>query len=420
MLRRSKVITRQPFFYFTLLSLFIVWGTNAHAFPVYKHVANKQSSASNPLITKIAVLGKDDRIKLPAKYRSLAIGIGILGQAGKHGWSCTAFCVAPNIVATNAHCIVKNPSVGKRLDLSKTVFYLPALKNKSNKKHKPKTSNYRQRITHPDYVIAKNPALSIYYGNFRNVRSVNSQSHDWAFTKLKQSVCKGRTLKFATVPIKQITKAAKQKQLFMIGFHGDKKMQERLYSKNCKVRSPTNRRYFLKAQRRRMARKATLLPHTCDAYKGSSGSPIIITTKDGPKVVGINLGSLRYDRYKILKNRYTGKVVSRKKIRASRETNMAVRPSAFLKGLSRFEKETLLNTPADLKQVQTLLKEFKLYRGKIDGIYGHGTRHAVTQFEKKKNLVPISLPTQELLGLLEQDLKTKKLQQTATNNKTKQ
>jgi len=384
------------------LCFFTLFNKDAHSFVTHKHL-----SMPGPLTTKIAVLGKDDRIKLPQQYRSLATGIGILGQAGKHGWSCTAFCVAPNIIATNAHCIVKNPSVGKRLDLSKTVFYLPALKRTANNKHKQKTSSYRERITHPDYVIPKNPALSIYYGNFRNVRSVNSQSHDWAFAKLKQSVCQGRTLDFASVPIKQLTKAAQQKKLFMIGFHGDKKMQERLYSKNCQVRSPTNRRYFLKAQRARMARKATLLPHTCDAYKGSSGSPILIATEQGPKVVGINLGSLRYDRYKILKNRYTGKVVSRKKIRASRETNMAVRPSAFLNGLGRFEKEALLNSGAELKQVQTLLKELKLYRGKIDGIFGQGTRHAITIFEKKKNLAPINLPTQELLHLLQQDVKDK-------------
>ncbi len=358
------------------------------------HLSHPRTTQSH----KIAVIGKDQRQKLPSKYLRQASGIGILGQPGKRSWSCTAFCVAPNIIATNAHCIVKNQTVGRRLDLSRTIFMLPALQN-------PKTKSYiPSRFSRPQYVDPKTPGLSVYAGHFRKTSSVRTQSQDWAFTKLTNKACQGRTLEFIDLSIKDLQKAAKQKRLLMIGFHGDNKMKEHLISTDCKVRSPQNRTYFLKAQRRQMARQALLLPHTCDSFKGSSGSPLLLKTKEGLKVVGINLGSLRYERYQIRKNRYTGKVISRKKLRNTRETNMAVRPRAFLKGLARFENETLLRSPRQLGLLQTLLKELKLYKGKIDNKWGPASKRAVTRYERKHGLAPLGLPTKELLTHLWQEI----------------
>lgn len=347
-----------------------------------------------PLVQKIAVLGKDERTSLPEKYIDVAAGIGILGQHGRVGWSCTAFCVAPNIVATNAHCVVKNPTVGRRLDLSRTLFVLPKFKQGG------KASKYKSRISYPEFVDPKRPALSIYSGNFNNIRSVSAQGHDWAFVKLTHSVCRGRELQFTQRPIPEIRKAASKKQVFMIGFHGDKKMEERLFSKDCAIRSPSDRRYFLNTQRRRMLRRAVLLPHTCDAFKGSSGSPILLQTEEGPKVVGINLGSLRYERYQIKKNRYTGKIISKKKLKQGRETNMAVQPRAFLEGLARFEKEQLLSSISSLRQLQSHLKKLRYYKGPIDGKFGRGTRSAVIAFEREEKLIALGLPTKELLEML--------------------
>ncbi|GJM03470.1 MAG: hypothetical protein DHS20C08_19710 [Rhodomicrobium sp.] len=354
--------------------------------------------APQSLITKIAVLGKDERTRLPERYVDLAAGIGILGQHGRVGWSCTAFCVAPNVIATNAHCVVKNPTVGRRLDLSRTLFVLPKFKRSST------GSKFKSRISYPEFVDPRRPALSIYYGNFNNIRSVNAQGQDWAFVKLIHSVCRGRTLKFSQRPMSEIRKAAKKKQVFMIGFHGDKKMEERLFSKDCAIRSPSDRKYFLNAQRRRMLRQAVLLPHTCDAFKGSSGSPIFLETKDGPKVIGINLGSLRYERYQIKKNRYTGKIISRKKLKNGRETNMAVQPRAFMDGLDRFKNEQLLNSIHDLRRLQSNLKKLGFYRGRIDGLFGKGTRRAVITFERKQNLIALGLPTRQLLERLDNQI----------------
>ena len=361
------------------------------------------SSLFNFTSSKAAVLGKDDRKPLPKQFQAIAAGIGVIGQPGAKGWRCTAFCVAPNIVATNAHCIVRNPTVGKRLNLAKTIFILPAL-SKSPLNHK-----FKPRISYPEYVHKKMPGLSIYSGDYAEAKHLNSQKQDWAFTKLIHSVCRGRTLSFTNKTITEIQKAAKQKNLFMIGYHGDKDMSKRLYSDNCRIRSRNNKTYFLKKQRRQMTKDAVLLPHTCDAFKGSSGSPIILKTNESYKVVGINLGSLKYEHFRIKRNRYTGKIISRKKLKTGKETNIAIQPKIFTDGLKRFEKETLLTNLIQFKKVQMGLKTLGLYKGRIDGHFGKKTKRAINAFEEKMGLSPLGLPTHELYRKIQREvLKDKK------------
>lgn len=371
----------------------------ATPFPVSSYQSNTAPNKHQNLLHKVAILGTDDRISLPEKYTKSAAAVGILTQPGNHGWSCTAFCVAPNIIATNAHCLVQNAQIGNKLNLSKILFVLPKFKNTFG------NGKYQNRISYPEYIDPKQPYLSVYSGNFIKAKPVNSQSQDWAFTKLIHSVCKNRSLPFANNSISEIQKAANNKKLYMIGYHGDKQMQERLFSSNCKIRSPKDPKFFLSAQRRSMKKQNLLLPHTCDAYKGSSGSPILQDTKDGPKVVGINLGSLRYERYRIKKNRYTGKIISRRKIKSGKETNMAIMPRAFMAGISRFSKEQLLNNVLEFRQIQQALKTLKLYKGPIDGKLGTGSRKALLAYEKQKQLIPLGVPTQELLALLLEETK---------------
>ncbi len=401
---KTSKISFAFFLLFFCFSSFHLSSTVSFAKSISSKIAVKiPIKSSKTDVTKIAVLGKDDRTNLPEKFHALGAGIGVIGQPGKRGWRCTAFCVAPNIVATNAHCIVRNPTVGKRLNLAKTMFVLPAF-TKSPLNHK-----YKPRISYPEYVHQKMPGLSIYSGNYAEARNLNSQKQDWAFTKLIHSICKGRTLEFGKTKLKEIQKAANKNNVFMIGYHGDKDMSERLYSNKCRIRSRNNKTFFMKKQRRKMTREAVLLPHTCDAFKGSSGSPIIL--KKGPeyKVVGINLGSLKYEHFHIKRNRYTGKIISRKKLKTGKETNIAIQPKIFLKGLERFQKETLLTNIDQFKLVQAKLKLLNLYRGKIDGQFGKQTKRAIYAFEKKMNLSPIGLPTKELLDKLNSAVASRQL-----------
>ena len=76
---------------------------------------------------------------------------------------------------------------------------------------------------------------------------------------------------------------------------------------------------------------------------------------------------------------------------------MAVQPRAFAEGLARFKGEHLLSSINDLRQLQKTLKELGHYRGRIDGLFGNGTRKAVIAFEREEKLIALGLPTRELL-----------------------
>ena len=52
----------------------------------------------------VAVFGADDRVALPAKYKDVQQKIGLLFNM-RSRTVCTAFCVAPNVVATAGHCL---------------------------------------------------------------------------------------------------------------------------------------------------------------------------------------------------------------------------------------------------------------------------------------------------------------------------
>src|SRR5215468_4744195 len=58
------------------------------------------------VVQPAAVFGNDDRIPLPAKYKDLQEKIGLLFNP-RSRMVCTAFCVAPDIVATAGHCLFR-------------------------------------------------------------------------------------------------------------------------------------------------------------------------------------------------------------------------------------------------------------------------------------------------------------------------
>ncbi len=425
--------------------VFCLTFSKAHALS-YSAAPKSNLPASNYL-HRIAIIGRDDRKPVPKTYYDIASGIGILFQSGIRSWGCTAFCVAPNIVATNAHCLLR-----KNVDLSQVNFYLPAIsevlnltengtlntevddnpsyrsffnstpnieetekkfsgrpigqwKEKSFQIVTPNVhTHYEARLSQLLIVDPQKPLVSFFTGNYSGSRYFQKQSKDWTFAKLKQSSCQNRTLQFTQTSFANLKKAVRQKRVFMIGFHGDSQMKVRILSSNCGVRTYGNRKYFRTSHRRFLQRSGTLLPHTCDGVKGSSGSPIFISTNEGPRVVGINLGTFRSERYRVKKNRITGKIIGKRKLLYRRETNFAVLAQAFLSGLERYGNETLLSDLESFKEVQALLKKLGFYKGPIDGVLGRGTRAAIESYERKNKLVPLATPTQQLLLRLRKDV----------------
>ena len=325
-----------------------------------------------------SVIGKDDRTDVPGEYRRLADGIGLLYNA-EASYACTAFCVAADVIATNAHCLLRKSGPNGEVRLGDMRFspYGPV----------QETNTFQYSLKH---VSDDQPRLSILAGHSRGGATISQQAGDWAFAKLNFAVCLGLELEFSTASRDGISRAAKDNRLFMIGYHGDKMLIEKWFSP-CNIRSSDDRRHFLPDQRRLLRRSGSLLPHTCDMYEGASGSPIFMEEDGKFRVVAINTGGVGYSEYRQSADG------TRRNIVASRVTNLAVLTSGITQGLERFESENLLGGIEEFKELQTLLKKKGYYRSAIDGVYGPGTRAAIIEREKELGLVSLGMPTWELL-----------------------
>ncbi len=353
------------------------------------------------VVKKVAIIGKDERQSVPQKYNHISRSIGILIPNHSYNrWGCSAFCVADNVIATNAHCLIRKSDTKQTVDMSDVIFTFPRITPTNNGYAGTYDINYKSNMSPILYVAKDNPRLSLYAGNYYENKTFRSNSHDWAFAKLASPICKQRALKLKDIPVRKLRKASREKKIFMMGFHGDDEMAYQRLSANCRIYSPRSTRYLPPSARRQYSRRRPVIPHNCDSVTGSSGSPILMSTNKGPIVVGINRGSFRYSKYSVLRNTRTGRTVGRPKLVFRSEMNMAVHTRAFLKGLERFKTEDLLETIDEFIEVQRLLKRLYLYRGPIDGLMGPGSRSAILRYERKQNLSPLGVPTRQLLKML--------------------
>ena len=395
----------------------------------YTHLKPAAQTSAN-YIHKTAIIGKDDRDYVSSKYQNLSTGIGILLELNQRkGGVCTAFCVAPNVIATNAHCLIRKAAKGKKRTLKKVLFFLPPIrrthyerktlsstalsssyfgnhdiffqkktnffkKQNLNQGNKPKIPTSRI-----DLVSDNQPGLSIFSGQYSSQNTIQNQTQDWAFAKLKRNICLNKTLSFTNAPMSKLLRAARRNEIFMIGFHGDLKMKNRRISQPCRVRFNRNKNYLKNAQSRSGKYAGMLIPHTCDSTGGSSGSPIFLYKERGPEVIGINVATFRQERYTAVRHPFTGKIIKRRLI-SRNQVNMAVQPVQFQNRLKRYKNERLLTDIEAFKEMQQLLKKMHYYNGEIDGVLGQRTRFAIERFENKKNLAHLGMPTEELLEQL--------------------
>src|SRR5262245_40738251 len=61
---------------------------------------------SHPLLEPVAVFGGDERAPVPQAMRSISSKIGVIHDRRSQS-VCTVFCVAPDVVATAAHCLYR-------------------------------------------------------------------------------------------------------------------------------------------------------------------------------------------------------------------------------------------------------------------------------------------------------------------------
>ncbi|MEM9027758.1 MAG: trypsin-like peptidase domain-containing protein [Pseudomonadota bacterium] len=323
-------------------------------------------------IIKADVIGKDQRIQIPRKLRKVAAGIGLLWQQGG-GSVCTAFCVSDNIIATNAHCLVKQRGRPTR-QLDRFQFLRAPLSSRFQ---------HSQHLSRLVFATSDTPHLSFYAGYYRGPTTERTMVHDWAFAKLRKPVCRGHVLTFSDASRKAVAEASRKNRIAMIGYHGDRSLRQRWYSPNCRIRFRSSK---------------LSMTHSCDSFKGSSGSPILMLTDSGtPAVIGINVGTVATRRYRVRRDRQTRRRVGRPRLLSTSVTNVAVSTAAYRQGLAVFERAKLLSGRSDLVEFQQRLGELGFSPGAADGRYGPRTRLATMRFERSLGRDAIGLPTGQLL-----------------------
>ncbi len=323
-----------------------------------------------------AVFGSDDRTRVPARYRHLEERIGLFVNR-LVGTQCTAFCVAPGVIATASHCLFRRTAFGPQ-----------------------PLAGFRFEVGRPPHVrqsrisgLRERAALQNILAGTVNlrVRPPIDAANDWALVRLEKPICRGRVLPVRGLSPMALEQAASENRVFQISYHRDYRRWQLAFSTPCRVR-----REFHALSLRQVSREfrdsENLLLHKCDTGGASSGSPLLIEAPGGPYVVGINVGTYVQSRTPLDQSR-TGRLA------ASMQTiaNTAVNARAFEAYVPLMAKARLLVRRERLRQLQARLRELNFYGGPIDGLYGHMTRVAIQAYERSRKRPPLGLPTVELL-----------------------
>ncbi len=344
----------------TLFSALIVLGTGAA-----------------PALSRI--IGQDDRLNaIPLAFSKSKQSLGILSVEGAGG--CTAFCVAPNIVATSAHCLLEESGSWRK----KNMFFsfTQHLNNErvSSFLRSSGSNSTRMRVV----LGTRTQAL-------RSSSWVRSRAEDWALVKFGKNMCK---TELPLAPTKDLAKTTKTSKIGMPSIlylntqDASSGRLSTLFSTKCRFSRgvpgmPSRYQHdFLK----RVGNKLNGL-HNCDAQRGQSGSPILRRAKDGTlEVVAIHSGHATW-------------CVNRKKRKSCYPFALAAQLTTMVRALERFRTETVVDDEA-LKAIQRALAKRRFYKGKIDGVFGPATRRAIHKYERSAKLAFLGLPTKRLMRTL--------------------
>jgi len=330
-------------------------------------------------VQKVAVFGKDDRVPVPARYRQVKDGIGVLINQ-RTSSICTAFCVGDDLVATASHCMFR--TAAEPLPRSQDVIFARDREN----------ARTQSRIAGFDTGSATQNVIA---GSMRlNIRPPIEASRDWAVIRLAEPVCRGHALRVEPLPEEKLEREAREGRVFQVAFHRDFENWRLAYSQPCTVR-----RDFETAHWRTIARDFLepdkMILHLCDTGGASSGSPILLDSEHGPVVVGINVGT--YVQSKVMVQ--NGEVVHRAK--ADAVANTAVNALAFREKLAAFASAAILPSGPSLKELQTRLKQRGFYTGSVDGTYGPALKAAIESYEAEEGLMMTGLASDGLLRRLD-------------------
>ena len=323
-----------------------------------------------------SVFGTDQRVPLPQSMRESGARLGIFYDSRSHS-VCTAFCLAPDTVATASHCLYRTKGE-KPLRLSELSF---------------KLHGTTEGV--PIAGAAEGaPEPNVISGSTRlNVHPPIDATRDWAIVRLAKPVCNAGVFKVSPKPVAEVMKLSAQGHVYNIAYHRDLPKWQPMLATGCGVR-----RDFDDADwstiRRDFANPDQLLLHTCDTGAASSGSPLLVDGPHGPEVVGINVGT--YVQSKVIM--LNGEVLHR--FKSDDVANTGVNALAFAPSLEAFLKADTLMSRKDVRRLQDALAARGLYAGPRDGRYGPGLKVAIEGFERASRMPASGLATRLLLETL--------------------
>jgi hypothetical protein len=211
--------------------------------------------------------------------------------------------------------------------------------------------------------------------------------------RLARPSCNKGALPVRVLSTEEIIAEAEAKRIFQVSYHRDYTPWKIAYSQPCGVA-----RSFETADWKTIAQDFSnpgqLLLHTCDTGGASSGSPMLLETARGLEVIGINVGT--YVQSKVLMQ--DGQIARR--LKADTVANTGVSSAAFAAKLDAFRQAAILTSAAQIREVQSALKQRHHYWGELDGKYGASLRGAIEAFEVAHGLPVTGLATQALLKRL--------------------
>jgi hypothetical protein len=309
-----------------------------------------------------SVFGPDQRVPLPDSLRQTGTKLGVFFDSQSQS-VCTAFCVAPDVVMTAAHCLYRT-SGEQPLRLSELSFKLYG-------------TTQSVKIAGAGEGV---PEANVTSGSSKlSVRPPIDATRDWALVRLAQPACKAGSLRISAKPVDEVMKLADKGRVFNIAYHRDLPKWQPMLGTGCNVRRnftdadwPTIKRDFYDPDQ--------LLLHTCDTGAASSGSPLLVDGADGPEVVGINVGT--YVQSKVIM--LNGEVLHR--FKSDDVANTGVNAEAFAPRLAAFLTADTLTSRGEMRKLQDALAASALYAGPRDGRYSPALQLAIERFQRAAHM----------------------------------
>ncbi len=261
----------------------------------------------------VAVFESDDRRTLrSSRHAELSKFIGLLRVNGAP--VCTAFCVAPDMVATASHCLFGTSAMkGPALD---TVAFSTAADDAAT-----------AAIAGETAVVQRHNVMS--GTRHLNVSPPIDAASDWAVARLASPVCLSGGLPLAPDVAQDTARGndgATPAPLFQIAMHRDLPDTGLRYDGPCAV-LPNREDLNEDLRARDFSGLEQLIFHRCDTGPGSSGSPMLVDSGDGPRVAGINIGTY------VISHTVVGARAGVEQNQSLPIANTAVRSSAFAQAI---------------------------------------------------------------------------------------